>query len=155
MPKKIDKTAGGFTFLRPQLAKSATDKVLAQVEGAVSWVAEMKLDGHRCLLSDVCCWSRIGKDIKNMEHLMAEAPSGTLLDGEVLPKEGAEGSDVVSHLRAENPTALGFVAFDVVYFEGKYVGDLPWKERRTILESVVTTEMEHITLSALYYGRNR
>lgn len=150
MPKKIEKTVGEFSFLRPQLAKSATDKVLTQVEGSARWVAEMKLDGHRCLVAQVCCWSRIGKDIKNMGHIMAEVPSGTLLDGEILPKTGAEGSDVVSHLRANDPTALGFVAFDIIYHEGQYVGDLAWSKRRELLEGVVSESMDHITLSQLY-----
>jgi ATP-dependent DNA ligase len=150
MPKKIEKRAGAFDFQRPQLAKSSTEKTLKAMEGSALWKAEMKLDGHRMLLSNLCAWSRIGKDIKNMEHLMGEVPEGTLLDGEVLPKEGAEGSDVVSHLRAEDPLALGFVAFDILYHEGAYVGDQAWFKRRALLESVIQKDMEHLSLSALY-----
>ena len=153
MPKHINliSPCNTYTFLRPMLAKSSKDKTLKQIEGSASWVGEMKLDGHRMLVSSTCAWSRIGKDIKNMTHIQQECPVGTLLDGEILPKEGVEGSDRVSNLRAENPESLGFVAFDVIYHEGEYVGDLSWSKRRKILEGLINADMEHISLSQLYY----
>jgi ATP-dependent DNA ligase len=141
---------GQLNFLRPQLAKTATEKVLAQVENSSTWVAEMKLDGHRVLIGRDVAWSRIGKNVKNLQHITTVAPEGTLLDGELLPMSGAEGSDRVSHLRAENPTDLGFFAFDIIYHEGTYVGDLSWTQRRTLLESVVEG-IEKYFLSPLYY----
>lgn len=155
MPKKIEMTSpcGNFDFLRPQLAKGSHKgkNILEKIAGSAQWVGEMKLDGHRMLVSQTCAWSRIGKDISNMNHIQSECPNGTLLDGEILPKNGAEGSDRVSNLRAEDPTALGFVAFDILYHENNYVGGLPFAERRKLLESVVSDSMEHISLSQLYY----
>jgi ATP-dependent DNA ligase len=155
MPKKIDLTSpcGTFNFLRPQLAKGSHKgkDVLGKIQGSAQWVGEMKLDGHRMLVSSTCAWSRIGKDIANMNHIQKECPSGTLLDGEILPKSGVEGSDRVSNLRAEDPMSLGFVAFDILYHEGQYVGDMPWSKRRLILESVINDSMDHISLSQLYY----
>ena len=153
MPKKIDRTSpcGKYNFLRPQLAKSSTAKTLTQIERSEAWVGEMKLDGHRMLLANNLAWSRIGKDVKNMSHLMGETPEGCVLDGEILPKSGVEGSERVSHLRAEDPTSLGFVAFDIIYHKGVYVGDLTWEKRRLLLESVITDDMEHLSLSKLYY----
>ncbi len=155
MPKAINLTSscGTFDFLRPQLAKGSHKgkNVLEKIAGSASWVGEMKLDGHRMLVSQTCAWSRIGKDIARMGHIQNECPVGTLLDGEILPKSGAEGSDRVSNLRADDPTALGFVAFDILYHEGEYVGDLSWDKRRAILESVIEDSMEHISLSQLYY----
>jgi len=155
MPKKIEMKSpcGNFDFLRPQLAKGSHKGVntMMWIEGSQLWVGEMKLDGHRMLASQTCAWSRIGKDIANMSHIQNECPNGTLLDGEILPKNGAEGSDRVSNLRAENPTELGFVAFDILYHENNYVGSLPFNERRKLLESVVSDSMEHISLSQLYY----
>lgn len=159
MPKKIDKSSpcGTFQFLRPQLAKGSHKGVNTMLNISMtpdSWVGEMKLDGHRMLVSNNCAWSRIGKDISNMNHIQSECPEGTLLDGEILPKTGLEGSDRVSNLRAEDPTSLGFVAFDVIYHEGKYVGDMDWEDRRTILESLINDDMEHISLSQLYYMKD-
>ena len=155
MPKKIELTSqcGTSEFLRPQLAKGSHKgkNVLEKIAGSSQWVGEMKLDGHRMLVSSTCAWSRIGKDIARMAHIQNECPVGTLLDGEILPKSGAEGSDRVSNLRADDPTALGFVAFDILYHEGEYVGDLSWDKRRAILESVIVDSMEHISLSQLYY----
>jgi ATP-dependent DNA ligase len=154
MPKAINLTSscGTFNFLRPQLAKGSHKgkNVLEKIAGSSQWVGEMKLDGHRMLVSSTCAWSRIGKDIARMDHIQNECPVGTLLDGEILPKSGAEGSDRVSNLRADDPTALGFVAFDILYHEGQYVGDMPWSKRRAILESVIEDSMEHISLSQLY-----
>ena len=155
MPKTINLTSpcGLYTFLRPQLAKGSHKgkNVLENIAGSSQWVGEMKLDGHRMLVSSTCAWSRIGKNIANMSHIQSECPEGTLLDGEILPKSGAEGSDRVSNLRADDPMSLGFVAFDVLYHEGVYVGDLAWNKRRLILESLINDSMEHITLSQLYY----
>lgn len=154
MPKAINLTSscGTFEFLRPQLAKGSHKgkNVLENIAGSSQWVGEMKLDGHRMLVSSTCAWSRIGKDIARMDHIQNECPVGTLLDGEILPKSGSEGSDRVSNLRADDPTALGFVAFDILYHEGQYVGYMPWSKRRAILESVIEDSMEHITLSQLY-----
>ena len=64
--------------------------------------------------------------------------------------KGAEGSDRVSNLRAESPESLVFSAFDILYFDGKYVGDRAWSERRNLLISVIKDDMENITLSEIY-----
>ena len=63
MPKEINVNSpcGVFKFLRPQLAKTAKEKLIKKVEGNDRYIAEMKLDGHRCLLSSNVAWSRIGK----------------------------------------------------------------------------------------------
>jgi bifunctional non-homologous end joining protein LigD len=151
MPKKIIKSYKSFNFLRPQLAKTATDKVINSVAGSSKWVAEMKLDGHRLLLGDGVAWSRIGKDVANMGSLGSVIPEGVLLDGELLPLDGEEGSHLVSTLRADDPEALKFVAFDILYNEGVYVGDKTWAERREILKSVVeSVESPRLELSVIY-----
>jgi len=152
MPKKIDVSSpcGVYKFLRPQLAKTAKEKLVDKVNGSSDYIAEMKLDGHRCLISNNVAWSRIGKDIKCLSHAQAEVPAGTLLDGEIIPREGAEGSDRVSNLRAESPESLVFSAFDIVYHNGQYVGDLSWKERRAILESVFDSSFSNLCLSEIY-----
>jgi len=152
MPKEINVNSpcGVFKFLRPQLAKTAKEKLIKKVEGNDRYIAEMKLDGHRCLLGSNVAWSRIGKDIGCLSHAQAELPKGYLLDGEIIPREGAEGSDRVSNLRAESPESLVFSAFDILYFDGKYVGDRAWSERRNLLISVVRDDMKNITLSEIY-----
>lgn len=136
-------------FLRPQLAKSSTDKTLSVIEGSRLYVAEMKLDGHRLLISPNTAWSRIGKDIPNLGHIQRHIPDGWLLDGELIPKEGmVEGSDKVSHLRAESPEALDLVVFDVIYANGGSVIHLAWSERRKLIEALPLAES--IRLSKIY-----
>ena len=138
MPKEINVVSpcGTYRFIRPQLAKGSHKgkDVLQNIEGSPDWVAEMKLDGHRMLLSSTCAWSRIGKDVANMEHFMEVCRPGILLDGELVPKHGKEGSDRVSTLRAHHPEALEYVAFDILYCDGEPVDHLPWCARRDLLE---------------------
>jgi ATP-dependent DNA ligase len=135
-------------YHRPQLAKSADEKFLASCNGSSSLVAEMKLDGHRVMIAKDQAWSRIGKSITSVGHIQAHLPDGLMLDGELVPREGAEGSDVVSHLRANDPEALEYVVFDVLYVEGKSVMHLPWTTRREIIEKL--PRFTNTKLSTLY-----
>jgi len=57
-------------FVKPMLAKSAGSKRdkgdLAMFVGP-NWVGELKLDGHRRLISRDNAWSRIGKEYSHPE----------------------------------------------------------------------------------------
>jgi len=135
-------------YHKPQLAKTADEKFLSACKGSHLVVAEMKLDGHRIMIAHDQAWSRIGKEIKSVGHIQAHLPAGLMLDGELIPRAGVEGSDVVSHLRANDPEALEFVIFDVLYVEGQSVMNLPWLERRKIIENLPS--FTNTRLSVLY-----
>jgi len=127
-------------FIKPQLCKTMTKKKdwradAAKVDWRLDWVAEFKLDGHRRLLGHDEAWSRIGKD-RPSPAIQPSITPGTLLDGEICMAEASQ-SHLVAHEIAHNVDGLTYVAFDILYVAGECVIDLPWYERRTLLENEV------------------
>jgi len=108
------------------------------------WIYEPKYDGWRLqviryLDGRVELWGRRLEKKPNwterLESLSERAgeflPKGILLDAELCSDRGR---DFVISLFAENPRAKPLVyVFDVVFYEGKFVGDLPLRERKEIL----------------------
>lgn len=132
------------------------------------WLAEWKYDGIRAQVikreGEVFLWSR-GEEIINDQfpEIVAAAaalPDGTVLDGELLvlsggvPRPFAEmqkrigRKKVTAKLMKEYPVSL--IAFDIIEFGLKDLRELPLRERRHVLEEVVTTKQsENIVLSPL------
>jgi len=121
-------------FVRPQLAKSATEKWIAKFVPSVH-VAEMKLDGHRRLVHRKGSWSRIGKDHSHPD-IEKHVPDGWLLDGEIVPVDVSPGSNVVSHYLAEHPDKLKFVVFDCLWANGQNIMGKDWAFRRAAIEKL-------------------
>lgn len=119
-----------------------------------AWLVEWKYDGMRAQLirrgGDTWLWSR-GEELitERFPELAAiRLPDGTVIDGEILiwhdgdtPAPFADlqkriGRKTVSaKLLAELPAVL--VAYDVLELDGVDVRQLPQRERRTLLETVV------------------
>ena len=117
------------------------------------WVYEPKWDGFRMI-----AWSgavprlesRNGKDLlryfPELEDSLAELPDGTVVDGEVVViRNGATDFDAlqmrihpaasrIKMLSEETPAKL--IVFDVLAHDGESVAELPYAERRVLLESV-------------------
>ncbi|CAN5846510.1 ATP-dependent DNA ligase [soil metagenome] len=116
---------------------------------------EPKWDGFRCL-----AWSapELRLDSRNerpllryfpeLEPALRHLPEGTVIDGEVVVVVGGATSfdtlqqrihpaqSRVDRLAAETPAEL--VAFDILALNGEDLRDLPFEERRTRLERVVS-----------------
>ena len=126
-------------FVKPQLAKTATDRSIEALGG--SYVMEIKLDGHRRLMGRDVAWSRIGKDHSHPD-IQSQIPEGWLFDGEIVPVDCDASSNVVSHYLSECPEKLKFVAFDVLWTAGQDIQGQDWAFRRAVLEGFFSTVLD-------------
>ena len=128
--------------IKPMLADILPDEFDPK---EVKSVAEVKYDGHRCLIKIkdngwVEAWSRnlincIKKlDISLIKEIREWEPG--IYDGELYLGNGYSSSDVS---RLENKTKLKYVAFDRLSIYNSFLINFPWEQRRTLLESGVKT----------------
>lgn len=138
-------------FVRPQLAKTASEKFLSDMTNS-AYVAEIKLDGHRRLMGRSVAWSRIGKEHSH-PNIQGQIPEGWLFDGEIVPTDCNAASNVVSHYLAHCPEKLKFVAFDVLWAAGEDIQSHDWSFRRAILEGFFKTRqsLERFEMSGVYH----
>lgn len=112
-----------------------------------NWIVEPKIDGWRMQIiryenGKVEFWGRrLEKNpnwtdkLKNLSLIVKRfLPPGSLLDSELTEKNGRRYIPGIMANRKDLEPQI-FV-FDVIYFSGKNVSDLSFKERRQILESI-------------------
>lgn len=140
-----------MAVFEPQLAKpllpplkarkgASTESELAKLK---QYAVELKYDGHRRLMASRCAWSRPRGPSAGLVWTKSSAPlfqrwlpDGFLLDGEIVPREmSGTSSHNVTNLLSDDPSALVFVVFDILYVEGGSVMDAPWNGRRKLLET--------------------
>jgi ATP-dependent DNA ligase len=138
--------------LLPQLARSRSS--LPQGDG---WAYEPKWDGFRAIAfvdgDDVHLQSRNGRDLTRYFPELRFARGRYVLDGEIVihGESGRQEFDLlgqrihpaasrVARLAEETPAV--FIAFDVLSRGDDVLMDLPYLERRTLLEDVVEAPVE-------------
>ncbi len=119
------------------------------------WFAEHKWDGIRAQViirnDELFVWSR-GEELvtdkyPEFEKFLKVIPDGTVLDGEILPFPNGEigtfndlqtriGRKTVSKSLLEK-TPVILKSYDILEWEGKDIRDLPFSERRVILETLL------------------
>jgi ATP-dependent DNA ligase len=128
--------------LLPQLAKSRS--TLPEDDG---WAFEPKWDGFRCIaFVDGDEWylqSRNGKPLLRYFPEIAFPKGRYVLDGEIVPDNDSfntlgqrihPAESRIARLAEETPTH--FVAFDLLAFEDDVLMDLPFDQRRALLEKL-------------------
>ena len=127
--------------LKPQLAT-----LVDQVPGDEGWVYELKYDGvrllSRCDGAEVRCISRNGLDWTHkvgpiVDALQALNLSGAWLDGELIVTDPNGRSDfsLLQHVREQGRLdELQYRVFDLLYWKGEDLRDLPLSERKAIME---------------------
>ncbi len=115
------------------------------------WIVEPKIDGWRLQVirnarSSVFFGRRLERNPNWTEKLLntvgkeavEKIPDGTLIDCELFTDMGRR---FIPSVLSKNPKAKPMIyVFDVVYFGGSFVGDLPLKERKRILKSLELIE---------------
>jgi ATP-dependent DNA ligase len=138
--------------LLPQLARSR-----ANLPSGEGWAYEPKWDGFRSIAfvdgDDVTLQSRNGRDLTRYFPELRFAPGRYVLDGEIVihGESGRQEFDLLGQrihpaasrvaLLAEETPAV-FIAFDVLSRDDDVLMELPYLERRTILEDVVEDPVE-------------
>lgn len=96
-----------------------------------NWIAERKKNGWRCLAyrnqNNLELWTRhhtlIPDLLPKTRSLLMQLTLDTVIDGELIDKRTKDVKDE-------------YYAFDILFFEGKPLVNVPWKERRKILENL-------------------
>ncbi len=140
-------------FVAPMLATLTDQRTLGE-----GWVVERKLDGVRCIAAassgDVRLWTRNALDRAARWPAVASAlrdlGRDVVLDGEVVGMAGDEPLGFQSIQQGRDGVALW--AFDVLFLDGDDLRDRPWRERRTVLESVLADPPDGLRVTELLTG---
>lgn len=124
------------------------------------WLYEVKLDGYRALAfldnNKINLLSRNNKLFNDkfypIVHVLAEININAVLDGEiiVLDKNGISDFSALQNWRSEVDGELAYVVFDILWYEGKELIDLPFVDRHRILTEVLPFEDDRLRLSETF-----
>ncbi|WP_058533952.1 DNA ligase D [Legionella saoudiensis] len=141
-------------FIPPQLATLVDKPPVGE-----QWLHEIKFDGYRILAykngSEVTLKSRNNNDWTNEFPSIVEAVSRlpfkqVLLDGEVvvLDKDGRSDFQLLQNsLKNNTQSPLVYFLFDLLYFEGYDLRELPLLERKAILSNLLS-----VNIPVLHYS---
>ncbi|MFC7442060.1 RNA ligase family protein [Laceyella putida] len=145
-------------MLSPMLLHKATEPISHS-----SYIAELKLDGIRLILSTVSgqiqCWTRHGTPCTDRfpELATLNLPPGVVLDGELIVTDEQSHPDfeaILTRFQTTNEHKIRtlmksdpvqFCVFDVLMIGGQDVTRLPLHERKTILQDKIN-EQTHLSL---------
>jgi len=141
--------------LKPMLATLASEPF-----DDPDWRYEVKWDGYRALAYNnkgkVSLTSRNNKSFTTKYYPITEAMQqwkiDAVLDGEILVigKDGKANFSALQNWRSEADGDLVYYAFDLLWYEGKNVMDLPLYERQAILKEILPTNDDQVRLSEVF-----
>ncbi|WP_306012893.1 MULTISPECIES: ATP-dependent DNA ligase [unclassified Allomuricauda] len=139
----------------------AVEEDVSDLGDVNQWSVEHKWDGIRCQVilrnDELFVWSR-GEELVTDKYPEFEAfvgviPNGTVLDGELLPyPKGEIGTfkDLQTRIGRKNISRsllekipVKLKVYDILEWKGKDIRDTTYLERRKILESVISTTLNH------------
>jgi bifunctional non-homologous end joining protein LigD len=106
------------------------------------YIAERKKNGWRCLAvkddRGLVLWTRrhtiINDPLPITRGMLEKLPSGTVIDGELIDKRTKGTKD-------------HYYAFDIQFYKGKSVMNLPWHQRRVALVNVLIFSHADVEIS--------
>jgi bifunctional non-homologous end joining protein LigD len=126
------------------------------------WQYEVKWDGYRALAfmekGEVQLVSRNNKTFEDkfypIYNLLKELKFNAILDGEilVLDEKGRSNFSDLQNWRSEADGELVFYVFDLLWYEGKDLMDLPLIERQAILKEVLPTDDDRLRMSKVFHS---
>lgn len=129
------------------------------------WTYEVKWDGYRALAyvnkGAVELASRNNKSFTEKYYpitaAMAPWDIDVVLDGEILVigKDGKANFGALQNWRSEADGDLVYYAFDLLWYEGRDIMQLPLLERQAILKEVLPTNDDSIRLSKVFTAKGR
>ncbi|GAE24982.1 DNA ligase [Halalkalibacter wakoensis JCM 9140] len=150
-------------FISPMLL----DESSVPPEDYANVITELKLDGIRLIYSNLSGIPRLyTKEKKDVTALFPEItnidlPSGTVLDGEVISANGDNKPDydrlmkryMSNQVLREIP--VQYVAFDIMFYNGKQITTFPLIKRKSILSQVIPTDTISIVTSQWIEGNSK
>ncbi|WP_183568762.1 DNA ligase D [Mucilaginibacter sp. SP1R1] len=124
------------------------------------WVYEVKWDGYRALAfvnkGEVELMSRNKKTFNDKFYPIAEIMQGwkinAVIDGEilVLNDKGVSNFGDLQNWRSEADGELVYYAFDLLWYDGKNLINLPLLQRQAILKDILPTSDDRIRVSKVF-----
>ena len=131
-------------------------------EDHIEWITELKLDGHRMILSrfngTTKLFTRHHNDVTWLypELLEYEIDDGTMLDGELIAVDSEGKPDFeILQLRSrsrKNKAHLQFVAFDILFSNYKQVTSIPLSERKKLLAVSIPEDQQTLVVHNFIIG---
>jgi DNA ligase 1 len=125
------------------------------------YITELKLDGIRLILSKmdnkIRLYTRHNNEVTSRfpELLNIDIPDGTVLDGELVVTDSQGKPDfeaMMGRFQSNKVThAVQYCVFDIIYYKGMKVTNLPLIERKSLLESYIP-QSETVALVQWMYG---
>lgn len=144
-------------FVEPMMAKA-----VVELPEGLDWQYEVKWDGYRALgIKDgdaVRLLSRRNNDLSDkfpdIVAALRQLETGVIVDGEVVALEagGRPSFNLLQHHK-ENARAIVFYLFDVVVYRGRDVRGLALRQRRELLQEVLSKAGEPIRISSILDAR--
>jgi bifunctional non-homologous end joining protein LigD len=126
------------------------------------WQYEVKWDGYRALAfiekGEVQLVSRNNKTFEDkfypIFNLLKELKFNAVLDGEilVLDEKGRSNFSDLQNWRSEADGELVFYVFDMLWYEGKNLMDMPLIERQAILKEILPTDDDRLRMSKVFHS---
>jgi len=126
------------------------------------WQYEVKWDGYRALAfiekGEVQLLSRNNKSFEDkfypIFNLLKELKFNAVLDGEilVLDEKGRSNFGDLQNWRSEADGELVFYVFDLLWYEGKNLMEMPLIERQAILKEILPTDDDRLRVSKVFHS---
>ncbi|MCZ4222970.1 DNA ligase D [Pedobacter rhodius] len=152
--KKIKKTA------IPDAIKPMLTTLVDEPFDDSNWQYEVKWDGYRTLAylnkGKVDLLSRNKKSFNDKFYpifdLLKTWKINAVLDGEilVLNEKGISNFGSLQNWRSEADGELVFYVFDLLWYDGKNLMDLPLNQRQAILQDMLPTDDDRVRLSKVF-----
>lgn len=149
---KKGKPSPKFPFIEPMLAS-----LVADVPKEQGWLYEMKWDGYRAIAymdnGSVNIRSRNNKSFNEkyypLFNSLSEWKINAVVDGEivVVNEKGMPDFSGLQLWRSEADGQLLFYLFDILWFDGVSLVDLPIEDRKKILKAIEPEDHPHIRIS--------
>ncbi|WP_432712602.1 DNA ligase D [Pedobacter sp.] len=167
-PKKEAEATPDAKDLLKKAPKAAFPKIMKPMLATLvdapfddpDWQYEVKWDGYRALAyvnkGNVELVSRNQKTFNEKFYPIYQALSdmkvNAVFDGEilVLDDKGRSNFSDLQNWRSEADGELVYYVFDLLYYEGKNLMDMPLRERQAVLSAVFPTDDERLRLSKVF-----
>ncbi|MBG6236018.1 bifunctional non-homologous end joining protein LigD [Pedobacter sp. CAN_A7] len=146
----------------PRTIKPMLATLVDQPFDDAGWQYEVKWDGYRALAflekGEVQLVSRNNKTFEDkfypIFNLLKELKFNAVLDGEilVLDEKGRSNFSDLQNWRSEADGELVFYVFDLLWYEGKNLMELPLIERQAILKEILPTDDDRLRMSKVFHS---
>src|SRR6185503_7697331 len=147
----------------PKLVKPMLATLVDEPFDDPDWLCEVKWDGYRAMAyvnkGDVEILSRNNKSFNEkyypLRQLLEKWKINAFVDGEivVLNENGQSNFGHLQNWRSEADGELAYYVFDILWYDGRNLMELPLERRRKVLEEILPKDDDRIRLSQIFNAK--